>query len=599
LVFLHEICMQNKYQLTFLNMIAQKKTLYIFSFVITILFSSQLGAQEPQVLDTTIKAEEVPAEIILDTRMIADTHELGHVIWKDSPVLAMLDSLSALKYYGDYGFITDRDSLNIYGFAHDEVPTYPDSVLARRIDSLNMETPVELTFNRVVKNYINLYAKRKKELTARMLGLAELYFPLFEEQLDRFDIPLEMKYLAIVESALNPTAGSRAGAKGLWQFMYGTGKVYGLRVTSLIDERFDPYQATIAACEHMNDLYDIYGDWSLVMAAYNSGAGNVNKAIRRSGGIKSYWAIWPFLPRETRGYVPAFIAVQYVMTHAAEHNIFPVRHGILFHETDTVAVHDVLSLDQISEMLGVPMDQLKLLNPLYKKGIIPYKDDEEFFVTLPNEYIGDFINNEQDLYAYVTQKGTEKKKLLAEIKKAQERTIHIVRSGENLGLIARKYHVYVSQVRAWNNLRGSTIYPGQRLVVYPSAKYNPSVAPKQQTASATPAPNGTHTVKNGENLGLIAKKYGCSVNQIKSWNNLNKSTIHPGQKLKVMKPAGAIKVDENAEYVYHTVRSGDTLWDIAKLYDGVTVNQIKQLNNITNARRLKPGDKIRISVKGS
>lgn len=580
-------------------MIAQKTTTYICSILGGLLLSGQVFGQEPQVADTSIKAEEKPYEVITDTRMVADTHQLGHVIWKDSPVLAMLDSLANLTFYGDYDFITDRDSLNIYGFAPDEVPSYPDSVMAARIDSLNRETTIELAFNRVVKDYIYLYANKKRDLTARMLGLAELYFPLFEEQLDRFDIPLEMKYLAIVESALNPTAGSRAGAKGLWQFMYGTGKVYGLRVTSLIDERFDPYQATIAACEHMNDLYDIYGDWSLVMAAYNSGAGNVNKAIRRAGGVKSYWAIWPFLPRETRGYVPAFIAVYYVMTHASEHNIYPVNPGILFHETDTVRVHDVLAFDQINEMLGVPMDQIELLNPLYKKGIIPYKDDEEFYLKLPKAYIGDFINNEQQLYDYVTQKGTEKEKLLAEIKKAQERTIHIVRSGENLGLIARKYHVYVSQLRAWNNMRGSTIYPGQRLVVFPSAKYNPSVAPKQQTATTSSPPNGTHTVRSGENLGLIAKKYGCSVSQLKAWNNLSKSTIHPGQKLKVSKPAGTIEVDENAEYVYHTVKSGDTLWDIAKLYDGVTVNQIKQLNNITNARRLKPGDKIRIAVKGS
>ena len=580
-------------------MIALKKILFILPAAFILSSSAMLFAQEEQLPDTTLVAP-APAEVVLDNRMVADTHELGHVIWKDSPVLAMLDSMAAMKYYGDYDFVTNRDSLNIYGFALNEKPVYPDSVYAARIDSLNGETTIELVYNKVVKDYIYLYANRKKELTARMLGLAELYFPLFEEQLDRFDIPLEMKYLAIVESALNPSAGSRAGAKGLWQFMYGTGKVYGLRVTSLIDERFDPYQATIAACEHLSDLYDIYGDWSLVMAAYNSGAGNVNKAIRRTGGIKSYWAIWPFLPRETRGYVPAFIAVYYVMTHATEHNIYPVPPSIFYHEIDTMRVHDVLSFDQVNEMLGIPMDELQLLNPLYKKGIIPYRDSEEFYICLPKEYVGDFINNEQNLYAYVTKKGTEKKTLMAEIKKAQERTIHIVRSGENLGLIARKYHVYVSQIKAWNNMRSSTIYPGQRLVVYPSARYNPSVAPKQQsTSTASASPNGVHTVRSGENLGLIAQKYGCSVNQIKSWNNLNKNTIQPGQKLKVSKPATAIKVDENAEYVYHTVKSGDTLWDIAKMYDGVTVNQIKQLNNITNARRLKPGDKIRISVKSS
>jgi membrane-bound lytic murein transglycosylase D len=217
---------------------------------------------------------------------------------------------------------------------------------------------------------------------------------------------------------------------------------------------------------------------------------------------------------------------------------------------------------------------------------------------LPKEYIGDFINNEQALYAYKTKKGIEKDKLLAEIKKAQERTIHVVRSGENLGLIAKRYHVYVSQIKAWNGLRRTTIYPGQRLVVYPSARYNPVSAPAASTASSKPVNASTHKVRNGENLGLIANKYGCSVSQLKSWNNLRSNTIHPGQNLIVSKSAVA-SIDKNAKYIYHTVRSGDTLWDIAKMYDGVTVSQIKELNNIHNARRLKPGDKIRIAVKSS
>ena len=540
-----------------------------------------------------------------DNQMVADTNELGFVLYKDAPVLAMLDSLSQLKYYGMGEFVTDVDSLNIYGFPADYIPVYPDSVLKARIDSLNRSTTIELTFNKPVNNFIDLYTVKKRELSSRILGLAEVYFPLFEEQLDRFDIPLEMKYLAVVESALNPTAGSHAGAKGLWQFMYGTGKVYGLRVTSLIDERYDPYQATIAACEHLNDLYDIYGDWSLVMAAYNSGAGNVRKAIRGAGGVKSYWAIWPYLPRETRGYVPAFIAVYYMMTHAAEHNLYPVHPGILFSDIDTVAVHDVLSFDQVSEMLGIPRDMVSMLNPLYKQGIIPYEKGEQFFLRLPKEYIGDFINNEKALYTYKTQKGVEKEKLLAEIKKAQERTVHVVRSGENLGLIAKKYHVYVSQIKSWNNMRSTTIYPGQRLVVYPSAKYNPVSSPAPAQAASTsaasadkPAPGAIHTVRSGENLGLIAKKYGCSVNDLKRWNNLSKTTIHPGQKL-VVNEQVAVVPDKNTEYIYHTVKTGDTLWDIAKMYDGVTVNQIKQLNSITNARKLKPGDKIKIAVKRS
>ena len=261
-------------------MTAQNRLL--ISLISLFIFSGFVKGQDLLSADSSAQTKTL-SESVTDIRMIADTHELGHVIWKDSPVLAMLDSLAHLKYYGDRAFITDVDSLNIYNFPKDYVPTYPDSILAARLDSLNNNTTIKLAYNKSVRNYIQLYTVKKRNLSARILGLAEIYFPMFEEHLDRFDIPLEMKYLAVVESALNPSAGSRMGAKGLWQFMYGTGKVYGLKVTSLIDERYDPYQATIAACEHLRDLFDIYGDWALVMAAYNSGAGNVNKAIRRAG----------------------------------------------------------------------------------------------------------------------------------------------------------------------------------------------------------------------------------------------------------------------------------------------------------------------------
>jgi len=591
---------KNSTYFSYKNMIRQTGIFFRTTPALSIflLITASLFAQEEAVRDSTASQELLNAGMMA-SRPVADTHELGYLVWKDSQVLAMLDSLADLKYFGNGSFIADADSLNIHGFAPGHVPQYPDSVLAARIGNLDKQTTIDLAFNKYVKNYIHLYANNKRDLTSRILGLSYVYFPLFEEQLDRFNIPLEMKYLAVVESALNPTAGSRAGAKGLWQFMYGTGKVYGLKVTSLTDERFDPLKSTIAACQHMNDLYDIYGDWLLVMAAYNSGAGNVNKAIRRAGGVRNYWAIWPFLPRETRGYVPAFIAVYYVMNHAADHNLYPVPPGIMHHETDTVNVRDVLSFDQISEMLGIPMDQLRFLNPLYKQGIIPYTEGSEYFLTLPKQYVGDFIHNERELYAYVTKKGIEKEKLQEEIKKAHDRTIHIVRSGENLGLIARRYRVYVSQLQAWNNLKGTTIYPGQRLVVHPSAKYDPKQYAATSATVPPPSQSITHTVKSGENLGLIAKKYGCTVNELKAWNKLGSSTIHPGQKLLLAKPAAATTAatTSDADYVYHTVKSGDTLWDIAKLYDGVTVNQIKELNNITNARRLKPGDRIRIASK--
>lgn len=549
-------------------------------------------------LKTSAVTEEYP-EDTLRMKVVEQMDEAtANEIVDASDIADRLDELINIKYFEDYYFTTDTQELNIYGFAPNEVPQYDDSVYIDRIRTLNEETPIELTYNKTVKTYINLYAVKKRDLTSRMLGMAEVYFPMFEEYLDKYDLPLELKYLAIVESALNPTAGSRAGAKGLWQFMYSTGKIYDLKVTSLIDDRYDPYKATDAACRHMKDLYDIYGDWSLVMAAYNSGAGNVNKAIRRAGGVKNYWAIWPFLPRETRGYVPAFTAVTYVMNYAPEHNLYPVHPGILYNGIDTVVVNEPLAFDQVSEMLGVPIEDVKFLNPAYKKEIIPVQGDKKYFLRLPKEYIGDFIDKESEIYNYKTRSGLEKEKLLAEIKKAQERQIHIVRSGENLGLIAKKYRVYVSSLKRWNNLRSNTIYPGQRLMVYPSPNYDPRNYSSQSssTTSGKISDKQIHTVRRGENLGLIASRYGCTVMQLRTWNNLRGNTIYPNQKLVVYSgntiPTGAKK------YVYHTVKKGDTLWDIAKMYRGATVSEIKALNNIGNSKRLYPGQKLKVAVDG-
>lgn len=527
---------------------------------------------------------------------IYDLNSNGVLLLRDSPIVRELDSLAFNKFYHDFYFLADsameRTAINPV-----EIPSFPDSIYEQRIAALNLHSPIELTYNKEVRSFIELYAVKKRDLTAKMLGLAELYFPMFEEALDKYDMPLEIKYLAIVESALNPAAGSRAGAKGLWQFMYGTGKVYGLKVSSLVDDRYDPYKSTIAACEHLTDLHDIYGDWSLALAAYNSGAGNVNRAIRRTNGTKNYWAVWPFLPRETRGYVPAFIAVNYVMNYASEHNIYPMKPGMFFFDVDTVTVNDVLAFDQLNEMFGIPMDELKFLNPQFKLGIIPATSENNYNIRLPRQYVADFLNNEQELYAYKTKKGIEKDQLLAEVKKAKDRNVHIVRSGENLGLIAKKYHVYVSQIRSWNNLRSNTIYPGQKLVLYgagSSEYYKQSNTPVVRSSEQS-----THTVKSGENLGLIAKKYKCTVTDLKEWNNLSKSNIYPNQKLVVYKPSEKVSSSvKDSKYLYHVVRKGDTLWDIAKEYDGVTVDQIKHLNNITNTKRIKPGQKIKIATIG-
>jgi membrane-bound lytic murein transglycosylase D len=344
----------------------------------------------------------------------------------------------------------------------------------------------------------------------------------------------------------------------------------------------------------------------LALAAYNSGPGNVNRAIRRAGGVKSYWAIWPYLPRETRGYVPAFIAVMYIMNYSAEHNLYPIQPDVFIQETDTITVKDVLSFEQISELMDISYEELKYLNPAYKKGIIPSSDEKQYLLRLPYNQISAFIDKETELYNYKTKSGIEKEKLQAEIKKAEERNIHIVRSGENLGSIAQKYRCSVNSLKSWNNLRGTTIYPGQKLVVFsPGYSGSKSTASSSAPTDISGRDKGYHKVNSGENLGLIANKYACNVSDLKKWNNLKNNTIQPGQKLLVYEPKAKTeepkKQDSNSQdgsFVYHTVRQGDTLWDIAKLYDGVSVDQIKKLNDISNSKRLKPGQKLKVAVKG-
>ena len=519
----------------------------------------------------------------------------GHLLISDSPLVRALDSLAYVKFYKRGFLLMDSASMKKSKFRPGQIPTYPDSVYAKRIAALNVETPIELVYNKPVKAFIHLYADKRRILTEKVLGLSEIYFPMIEQVLDRFNLPLELKYLAVVESALNPAAGSNKGAKGLWQFMYGTGKVYGLKVTSLVDDRYDPYKATVAACEHLKDLYDIYGNWSLVLAAYNSGAGNVNRAIRRAGGAKNYWAIWPFLPRETRGYVPAFIAVNYIMHYATEHNLYPMQPGIFYYDIDTVTVHDVLSFGQLHEMLGIPLDELKFLNPQFKLGIIPAVNGKTYTLRIPRQFADDFLNNEKALYAFKTKKGLARDKMLAEIKRIGNRNIVYVRSGDNLGTIARRNHVYISQLMRWNGLHSSRIYPGQKLVVYGAGSRQ--FYQKASTPIARSNSKSIHVVHSGENLGLIAKRYRCTITDLKEWNNLRSSRIFPGQKLYVYKPVDKSKnMVKSGKFIYHVVKRGDTLWDIAKEYDGVTVEQIKRLNNIRNSHHLRPGQRIKIAT---
>ena len=479
---------------------------YFLLPLISLLFPFNLQAQQ-----APVETEE------------ADTSSV-FVITPDDPISAMLDSLSTLKIFQNLASRRDT-GLHRHNFPPDFIPTFSDSIYQERISRMNDNSPFGFVYNARVKAYIDLYALRRRNLTENMLGLSQLYFPLFEEQLDRYDLPLELKYLSVIESALNPTARSRVGATGPWQFMYHTGRLYGLEVNSYVDERSDVLKATIAACEHFIDLYKIYEDWSLVIAAYNAGPGNVNRAIRRAGGVKDYWRISPFLPRETRNYVPAFIAVTYVMEHAEEHNLYAVPPVYSFLDVDTIQVRQQLSLRTLSELLDIPFENLRYLNPTYRKNIIPHHPEDPYVLNLPKEHAALFLANEESIYNYRSPEEVRQEELAAQM---EETTFHVVRSGEVLGSIARRYGTSVREIQRLNNMRGTLIRPGQRLIVR---------APADRPVT-TPSSANVHVVRQGETLGVIASRYRVSVSNLMEWNKLNNSLIRVGQQLIVRPPEG-------------------------------------------------------------
>ena len=447
----------------------------------------------------------------------------------------------------------------------------PDSVFIRRLQKI--PSVMNLSYNDVVRGYINVYVNRNRARLEVMLGLTEYYFPIFEEIFDMHGIPLELKYLAVIESALNPRAKSRAGATGLWQFMLGTGRIYKLQVNSLVDERCDVAAATHAAANFMKDLYNVYGDWNLVLAAYNCGPGNVNKAIKRAGGKTSYWEIYPFLPRETRGYVPAYIGATYAMNYYREHNLTP-KYVNVPPVSDTIMVYQRLNLAQVGALLNIELQLLRDMNPQYIKDIVP-GSSAPCALRLPASYATKFIELQEAVYAYNPEKylnvvnvvepaGTTKTKTSTTTTTTATRTTsttatrtpttsqssgsitHKVKSGENLGTIAKKYGVTVSNIQSWNKISGTKIMVGQNLIIYPKSKApatntktttNSSTTTQKQSASTTSENNvKIHIVKEGESLWKIAQKYnGVTDKDIMKWNGLTASAkIKPGQQLKII-----------------------------------------------------------------
>ncbi len=348
-------------------------------------------------------------------------------------------------------------------------PTFSDSIYIDRLS--RMPVIMEMPYNDIVRKFIDTYTIRLRNQVSFMLSACNFYMPIFEEALDAYNLPLELKYLPIIESALNPSAVSRAGATGLWQFMLTTGKLYGLESNSLVDERRDPIKATWAAARYLKDMYNIYKDWNLVIAAYNCGPGNVNKAIRRAGGKTDYWAIYNYLPRETRGYVPAFIAANYVMTYYCKHNICPMETNIP-QATDTVQVSRNLHFEQIADICHIPLEEIKSLNPQYKRNIVP-GNSKPYTLRLPTEAISSFIDNQDTIYNHRSTELFKNRRTVASVgtrSKATagdgELTYYKIKQGDTLGTIARKFGVSVRQLRSWNGLRNNNIRAGRRLKIY-------------------------------------------------------------------------------------------------------------------------------------
>lgn len=425
----------------------------------------------------------------------------------------LYDSISAL--------VDDTDYEDVH------YPELSTETLKKRLADLNARTPFNIEYNPALENVIKGYLKRHKPTLERLMGLAEFYFPGFEETFDKYDMPLELKYLAIVESALRPRAKSRVGATGIWQFMFSTGKLYGLDISSYVDERMDPILSTEAAAKYLSKLYEIFGDWDLALASYNSGPGNVSKAIRRGGGRTNYWNIRHHLPRETAGYVPAFLATMYIFEYAEEHGYKPQKPEFNYFETDTVRVKEMLTLQQVSAYTGVSLEEIQFLNPSYKLDIIPYVSDEEYYLRLPVTALGPFVNNETEIYATAKEELKREEETLPEYLEVPSSVTYRVRSGDYLGKIAERHGVGVSQIKRWNNLRSNNLRVGQRLILYPSKPVGSSTA----TASAS-ASSKKYVVRKGDSLWTIAKKFpGVSAENLKVWNDLSGSNLKPGMTL--------------------------------------------------------------------
>ena len=576
-------------------------------------------------------------------------------------VLSIKESITDDAIVYPYSFETDTEALRnnwyLKNFAvldtdvqlKNDVPTSKEDYI-ERLQAL--PTIIEMPYNDVVRSYINMYTGKRRGLVEQMLGLSIYYMPFFEQALEKEGMPLELKYLPVIESALNPDVVSPAGAAGLWQFMIGTAKDMGLTVNSLVDERRDPIRSSEAAARYLKQLYKAYGDWSLAIASYNCGPGSVNRALRRAGGgKKDFWDIYYYLPSETRGYVPAFIAANYVMNYYEDHNIGKAlsKRPVV---TDTVMVKQDIYFEQISEVLGIPIEELKILNPQYRKNIIP-GNTRPYALTLPSKQCYAYISSEDsiknhkaDVYRHRSEVNiSDASDGYTTVEKRVTKS-HRVRSRETISQVARKYGVTTSQIKKWNGLRSNKLKKNQVLKIYVTQRVKVPVEnndrnkPTTPTAPTTPEPDSSattaqpdnsstevdesttdetevvepkpektvavkyHKVRRGETLGSIARRDGISVSQLKRWNGLRSNTAKVGTTLKVSNPAKQSKsttttttTTSNEKQKYYTVKRGDSLSSIAERF-GVTVAQLREWNGI-EADDINAGVRIAVDASAS
>ena len=544
-----------------------------------------------------------------------------------------MKELTSLDLYNDLE--SDIKNINLDQKVDYELPT---ELLKARLKEMDSKSPFNIEYNPGLENIIKSFLKNRKKSFERLMAVSEYYFPQFEEAFAKQNVPLEIKYLAVVESALNPKAVSRVGATGLWQFMYQTGKQYNLKIDSYVDDRSDPLKASAAAAQYMTNMYKIFGDWDLVLASYNSGPGNVAKAIRRSGGQQNYWNIRKYLPQETQGYVPAFLATMYIYEYHKEHGIRPDRALVKHFATDTIMIKKQMTFKQISDLLDVPVAQLQLLNPQFKLNVIPAYFDSKHFLTLPSEKIAVFTSNEDKIYAYAQHELDQRERpfssrfqaiasrdsLDGETHLVSSTKFHKVRRGDNLSEIADRYNVSMSEIKRWNRLKNNKAPLGRNLKIITSERVasrfkkvkidTTAIAVNVKTEMATGNTLGQvptkdplttkiyreekvvsfksvtqlYKVRRGDNLGEISDKYGVSIAEIKKWNKLKSNNVSLGRNLKIITNQRIvstvkklIKSDTVASNVKAKGESADKPTDFYIVEQGDNLSTIAKKYNVT------------------